>query len=166
MKTKKIFILIFVGLLGCASMQKINAAESSVDKKGERILNPCDDILYPGEYLRFSIPNSDGPSYRVDAIDVENDMIYNKVLDAWLPSFSLAEAYPSGYGNYPLDDVLYVGEYFYIDGKFAQLNKTGFYIYEVNATKAKIKLKNKYNQDVYVWVNAAPVLEYNPNGYC
>lgn len=51
------------------------------------------------------------------------------------------------------------------DGKFAQIHNLGFYVYANNASAntVKLKFKDKWGKDVYVWVNAGPLYEHNPN---
>lgn len=129
-------------------------------------MNPCDDILQPGEYAQFSLRNSGMTSYRVDKVDAAKDLIYNNKLKAWLPAWSLTEVYQSSVGGTgSLDQILRVGEYFHPDGKFAQIHNLGFYVYANNASAntVKLKFKDKWGKDVYVWVNAGPLYEHNPN---
>ena len=92
-------------------------------------------------------------------------LIYNNKLKAWLPAWSLTEVYQNSVGGTgSLDQILRVGEYFHPDGKFAQIHNLGFYVYANNASAntVKLKFKDKWGKDVYVWVNAGPLYEHNP----
>lgn len=167
MKKVKFLILAFAMALSFAPMANINAAETK-DSKERIIYNPCDDILQPGEYTIFGPRNSEGTPFRVDAVDIPNDLIYNSNLNCWIPAWSLIETHQfaiGGTGN--LDQILHVGEYFLPDRNFAQLNGA-FYVYENSAANntVKLKFKDKWGRDIFVWVNAGPLYEYNPNGSC
>ena len=163
---KKIGKMVLMMMLAIPLLGTNVTAATTENPDGRAVMNPCDDILQPGEYAQFSPRNSGMTSYRVDKVDAAKDLIYNNNLKAWLPAWSLIEVYQSSVGGTgSLDQILRVGEYFHPDGKFAQIHNLGFYVYANNATAntVKLKFKDKWVKDVYVWVNAGPLYEHNPN---
>lgn len=168
MKKNKYLFLAFIMAVSFSPIANVNAAETK-DSKERIVYNPCDQVLQLGEYAYFYNTSNFPISFRVDAVDIPNDLIYNSSLNCWIPAWSLLETneFPHGIPEYH-DQILHVGEFFIPDGKFAQTSNGAYYVYDNNAANNTVKLKfvDKWGRDVYVWVNAGPLYEYNPNGYC
>ena len=96
---KKIGKMVLMMMLAIPLLGTNVTAATTENPDGRAVMNPCDDILQPGEYAQFSPRNSGMTSYRVDKVDAAKDLIYNNNLKAWLPAWSLIEVYQSSVGG-------------------------------------------------------------------
>ena len=83
-KMKKIGKMVLMMMLAIPLLGTNVTAATTENPDGRAVMNPCDDILQPGEYAQFSPRNSGMTSYRVDKVDAAKDLIYNNKLKAWL----------------------------------------------------------------------------------
>ena len=91
---KKIGKMVLMMMLAMPMLGINVTAATTENPDGRAVMNPCDDILQPGEYAQFSPRNSGMTSYRVDKVDAAKDLIYNnklKIKNGLFLSYSLIQ---------------------------------------------------------------------------